>query len=570
MAQLSDVLGSIPGLGGYLAKQQFDQQQGTAELANAGQFMRLQQGFQQQNEDANLKRTLASGGTPDEIINALLKSGPKGAAMAHQYAQAVSEMGKATMMKDLTGRSMADSPETVERLRRAGMVHPMVLPSADRMEGRLAAREQLPMIQGQQQPITETPQMGQGGVMRSQIPEGGPMMQTPATTQPVPPEVAAAMQSGQPFSVGVGPSANPAENQQKTGGMFSAFSQSANPAIRAEAQRLGAFADSLTPQTATPAVLARLQARADQLGTLEAQAANTQSRQQFAVDNRREPTDKPLTKEAKLNADLAAGRIDQTQYDMASGKPVQPDAKTLEMDALRYLTDGTMPPNMGRGQQGATEAKAIRTRAAALADELGVSPEDIRANQSNAKAIGSALAGVQRQKANVLTYEKTALGGAVIAKEMSDKVNRDTGVPVLDKWVQAGRKGLAGDVDVTRLHNAVETFTNEYAKVMSGSSGGQATTVSMQQHARELLQGAFTKEQFNGAIDLMIREMKETREPAFDNQIAEMKAQLKSGVKPQGAAAAPSAASASPTQYPTATAPNGRKVIYKDGKWQTP
>lgn len=140
--------------------------------------------------------------------------------------------------------------------------------------------------------------------------------------------------------------------------------------------------------------------------------------------------------------------------------------------------------------------------------------------------VTAAMSTLERQRGLVMTYEKTAIGGANIALEMSDKVDR-TGSPIINKWINAGRKNVLGDPDVTRLNNAVETFTNEYAKVMSGSSGGQATTVSMQQHAREMLSGAMTKDQFKQTVDLMKREMTETRETAFDKQITEMRGRVR-------------------------------------------
>lgn len=209
-----------------------------------------------------------------------------------------------------------------------------------------------------------------------------------------------------------------------------------------------------------------------------------------------------------------------------AGAPGQIAGPALEMAAARYLNDGTLPPNMGRGMQGTANTTAILNRAAEIAKDRGMDGEATRISQVANKGLQTALTGLERQRANVMAFEKTALAGADIALEMSSKVDR-TGVPLVNKWVNAGRVALAGDPDVSRLNNAVETFTNEYAKVMSGSSGGQATTVSMQEHARKMLSGAMTKEQFSGVIDLMKREMTQTRETAFDAQINEMKARMK-------------------------------------------
>lgn len=276
----------------------------------------------------------------------------------------------------------------------------------------------------------------------------------------------------------------------------------------------------------------------NQKATQDAIAARTKDNIQLRIDNRAPSDSSPY---ANVQSDGKGGFVGLNKRTLrmepiamapgatsasAPGGAGQIGGDALEMAASRYLQDGTLPPNMGRGTQGTANTVAILSRAADLAKAKGMDGEATRINQVANKSLQSAMTGLERQRANVMSYEKTALAGADIAIEMSNKVDR-TGVPLVNKWINAGRVAVAGDPDVSRLNNAVETLTNEYAKVMSGSSGGQATTVSMQEHARKMLSGAMTKEQFNGVIDLMKREMTQTREKAFDSQINEMKDRMK-------------------------------------------
>jgi hypothetical protein len=206
----------------------------------------------------------------------------------------------------------------------------------------------------------------------------------------------------------------------------------------------------------------------------------------------------------------------------------QPTPDTLEMDAWRYLTDGTLPTNMGRGVQGAGQATAIRNRSAALAKEMGMTPDEIRMAQLTNKTQVQAIGQLAKAKAQILQFEKTANMNSDLALEASEKVDR-TGVPVLNRWIQAGRTQIAGDPEASKFHAATETFVSEYAKVMSGGYGAAATTEGAQQRAHGLLNTAQTKEQFRANVTQLKREMA-NRVKALNGQMEEERQNLRGGI----------------------------------------
>jgi len=104
----------------------------------------------------------------------------------------------------------------------------------------------------------------------------------------------------------------------------------------------------------------------------EISAANQRNAATIAGEDRRAYA-------GQANARLIAG-ID------AQGKPLATDQATLTMDAQRYLTDGTLPPNMGRGQQGYMHAQQIRQEAAKIAESNGTDIAGLRAQQISNKA----------------------------------------------------------------------------------------------------------------------------------------------------------------------------------------
>jgi hypothetical protein len=242
------------------------------------------------------------------------------------------------------------------------------------------------------------------------------------------------------------------------------------------------------------------------------------------------PNTKPLTPIAKANADLAAGRITKAQHEIITGEGVALDEPSIAAAAARYRIDGTLPPNMGRGVQGSANTAAILKRAAADAQAEGQAPEAQRINQIANKAAGGALLQLVKQKNLILAFEKNAQKNADLVIQESEKVDR-LGSPAIDRWIQAGKKNIAGDAAVARLDTAVRTFVNEYARITTSVTGGGITSDTARKEIEELLRGAMTKEQVKEVVSLMRQEMG-NRKQAYDDQERELRASITTGAKP--------------------------------------
>ena len=247
-----------------------------------------------------------------------------------------------------------------------------------------------------------------------------------------------------------------------------------------------------------------------------------------------------------------------------------PTADTIEMDAYRYVTDGTLPPNMGRGVQGVRQATEIRNRAAQIAKDMGMTPDEIRFAQLTNKAQVGAIAQLGRARAQILQFEKTARNNADLALEASKNVWR-TGSPLVNRPLQYIRAEVTGDPAAKVFNAANETFVSEYARVMSGGYGAAQTTEGAQQRAHTLLSTATSPAQYGQVIIQLKREM-DNRVKALNTQMAEERQRLRGGhgksepVAPPGDAALP--ATAAPTSAPKrATGPNGEKLELREGRW---
>jgi len=168
-----------------------------------------------------------------------------------------------------------------------------------------------------------------------------------------------------------------------------------------------------------------------------------------------------------------------------AGSSLSPEA--IDAAAASYRLTGVLP---ALGMGGIGVRTAILNRAAQLASADGSNAQAEAINKIANKSNQVALSQLEKQATMVGAFEKTAKDNANLALSLSDKVDR-TGIPVFDKWVQAGQKSVAGNSDVASFHAANETFINEYAKIMSGSMGNNPVSDAARANAHEILSHAY-------------------------------------------------------------------------------
>jgi len=212
--------------------------------------------------------------------------------------------------------------------------------------------------------------------------------------------------------------------------------------------------------------------------------------------------------------------------------------------ATRYNIDGTLPPNLGRGTQGVRQTSEILNEAARQAAERGDTPEAQRIAQIANKASSAALGKLQTQQTMLGAFEKNFNKNADIALELSQKVDR-TGVPILNKWINAGKRSVAGDPDIAAFDANIKATVNEYAKIVGGGTGSSATAQGEIAKIEGLLSAAQTKEQVASVIGLMKRETA-NRMSSFEDEKAQLRDSM---VKPRAQAATTATAPSLPAGW---------------------
>lgn len=181
------------------------------------------------------------------------------------------------------------------------------------------------------------------------------------------------------------------------------------------------------------------------------------------------------------------------------------DNETAEFLAHRVLAGDTKAlVGLGRGAQGAENLAKINGIVARLAKE-GTPVNDAARNILQNAAQQQGLIAAERTQANIMgklsVYGRTAFNASDLAIEYSKAVPRTQFQPI-NKVLNAA-KTKTGDPAIVALGQALQTFSNEYARAVGGGHG----TVHMQEQAEKRLSEAQSHDQLVAVVNVMRREI---------------------------------------------------------------
>lgn len=154
---------------------------------------------------------------------------------------------------------------------------------------------------------------------------------------------------------------------------------------------------------------------------------------------------------------------------------------------------------LGRSPKDVAGVRAAITR---KAKEQGLSGSDLSLATAGFEGLKAGERTLGTRTANIGLAGNEAALFAKNAVEASDKVNR-TEYPSLNKALEAWRKGT-GNTDVVDLASYTNSLINAYARAVSPSG---APTVSDKEHAREILSTGFSKNQYQSAVNVILKEI---------------------------------------------------------------
>lgn len=216
----------------------------------------------------------------------------------------------------------------------------------------------------------------------------------------------------------------------------------------------------------------------------------------------------------------------------ASQANVMPSDEQLTQYA-QQLAAGASLGDIVRGRGGATQGviDAIYARG----KELYGDQFNPVAAKAGLKADTAALQQTAKQTGLSVGFERAANAAIALVPKYDNPKFHPTGIPLIDQqWIQA--KLQSGDKDAQPLLNAINTVTEEYAKVMTGANGSAAATDSARRTAKERLIVGFSKGQMQAALDQLRAEM-QARTQALQGNVSDLRSQA--GAVPGLPSAAP-------------------------------
>ena len=224
---------------------------------------------------------------------------------------------------------------------------------------------------------------------------------------------------------------------------------------------------------------------------------------------------KPQSAEGKVKADVASGKLtpeegkkalekkDRININMSGGGLLDEDTKAYM--AQQYLS-GDKSVLVGLARNGPAMA-AMRTEIVKQAREMGMKPADVSAKIAEFTGMVAGERTLGTRTANIEMAGTEAAKLADLALEASKKVDR-TNVKSLNTALQAVQKGTASP-DLRAFVASNTSLINAYARAINPQGVG---TVADKEHAREMLDTAFSKGDYEATVKQLLKEIDAARQ----------------------------------------------------------
>ena len=205
----------------------------------------------------------------------------------------------------------------------------------------------------------------------------------------------------------------------------------------------------------------------------------------------------------------------------SSGEPASPSEVQFWTKVVSQ--GGTLPPGLSRTAAGSNMVRQVMAGVA----QSGTGAGQYVANQAGTKANASSLTNMTKMSDAATSFERTASENFDLALKLSKgAVPTDWG-PWLNKFIETGET-QAGNKEVPPYVTAMLTGANEYAKIMSGSTGSQGSTVDSRREAAELFSPYLSAGQIERVVAVAKADMANRKQSLY-GQVDDIKERLKTG-----------------------------------------
>lgn len=170
------------------------------------------------------------------------------------------------------------------------------------------------------------------------------------------------------------------------------------------------------------------------------------------------------------------------------------DIEKMTPDVARLVKGGAAqfnligPSALPTGQGNAGLRKAMMAQAFKDLEERGMSPGSAIVTRTSVDADRKSMANLTKQADAFQSFENKLLLDMKRVETLMPKGGMGpSAIPLLDSYVQHGRDRLLGDPSVPGYNAALITVIDEYAKIMSGSTGNTPTSDAARAQIAEML-----------------------------------------------------------------------------------
>ncbi len=183
---------------------------------------------------------------------------------------------------------------------------------------------------------------------------------------------------------------------------------------------------------------------------------------------------------------------------------------------------GHLPPGLARTKAGSDFVRQLMRNMGKEGEDPGKFIEGVATVQADS----GSLRNMTRMADAAVSFENTANKNFDTALRLAkDAVPTDLG-PFFNRWVEEGEKML-GDTNVPPYITALLTASTEYAKIMSGSTGAQGSTVDARREAQEVFSPYLSKGQIDRVVGVAKVDMGNRKDSLY-GQIDDIKGRLRS------------------------------------------
>ena len=226
---------------------------------------------------------------------------------------------------------------------------------------------------------------------------------------------------------------------------------------------------------------------------------------------------------------------------------------TLDPEAVKDLAIQSLyDPNATMGYRRDPKMMSqIANERVRLMKEGGVTSEDVVSGRAGFKADTASLNKITPQYDAITAFEKTAIRNGKILIELADKADT-TGVPVLERWIRAGRVAVAGDTDVAKFNAQMNLYRAEAARILTQPNLSGVLTDTARKEMEEVIRNSASASQVREVVNLLERDFNNRKE-TLEEQISAIRARMRSRASPGGADAikAPESTSAAIPEFAT-------------------